>query len=83
MIGYMLAQAYRMGEAGLIAPFEYIAVPLAVFWGFMIFGEVPDATTWTGMALIVGAGLFIVYREVRRSRPISRPRAADTRPKLD
>lgn len=83
MIGYMLAQAYRMGEAGLIAPFEYIAVPLAVFWGFIIFDEVPDATTWTGMALIVGAGLFIVYREVRQSRPISRPRAADTRPKLD
>lgn len=83
MIGYMLAQAYRMGEAGLIAPFEYVAVPLAVFWGFMIFDEVPDMTTWTGILLIVGSGLFIVYREVRRKRPISRPRAADTRPKVD
>ncbi len=80
-IGYMLAQSYRLGEAGLIAPFEYVGVPLAVVWGFIIFGEVPDMTAWTGIMLIVGAGLFIVYREVRRGRPVSRPRAADNRTK--
>lgn len=62
-IAYFLSQSYRMAEAGVIAPFEYIALPLAVFWGWSVFGEVPRPVTWVGIALIAGAGLYVVWRE--------------------
>ena len=63
--GLMVGQAYRMGEAGLIAPFEYVALPLAVIWGLVIFGTLPDIWGWVGIALIVGAGLYTLWRETR------------------
>lgn len=64
--GLMLAQAYRTCEAGLIAPFEYAGMPLAILWGVLAFGTWPDATAWAGMALICGAGLYAAWRETRR-----------------
>lgn len=66
--GYFISQAYRMAEAGLAAPFEYIAMPLAVFWGVMIWDEWPDGYTWAGMSLVIGSGLFIIWRETLRHR---------------
>ena len=62
--GILIAQAYRLCEAALAAPFEYVAVPMAIFWGLMVFGEWPDGTAWIGIALICGAGLYIGWREI-------------------
>jgi drug/metabolite transporter (DMT)-like permease len=66
--GLMVTQAYRTAEAGLIAPFEYVGMPMAILWGLLIFGTFPDAVAWVGIALICGSGLFVLYREtvVRR-----------------
>lgn len=61
--GMMVTQAYRTAEAGLIAPFEYVGMPLAIFWGVVIFGTFPDATAWVGIALICGSGLYVLWRE--------------------
>lgn len=74
--GYAIGRAYQMSEAALVAPFEYSAMPLAIFWGALVFGEVPDAVALVGIALILAAGLVLVWREaaVRRARP-SRPPA--------
>ena len=66
--GLLIAQAYRLCEAGLAAPFEYGAVPLAILWGATIFGEWPDGTAWIGIALICGAGLFVFWREAVAAR---------------
>ena len=66
--GYLISQAYRVAEAGLVAPFEYVAMPLAVFWGVMVWGEWPDAVAWVGISLIGGAGLYVFYRETVRGR---------------
>jgi drug/metabolite transporter (DMT)-like permease len=66
--GLMMSQAYRTTEAALIAPFEYIGMPMAIFWGVVVFGTWPDATAWAGIALICGAGLYTLWREtVRRN----------------
>ena len=66
----LLFQAYRTTEAATIAPFEYVALPFATLWGWLIWGEVPDAVAFTGMALIVGSGVFIILRTERlRSEP--------------
>lgn len=61
--GYLISQAYRLCEAGLAAPFEYVAMAMAVFWGYMVFGQLPDAVAWLGISLIVGGGLFMLWRE--------------------
>lgn len=65
--GLLMSQAYRMNEAALVAPFEYTSMPLAVIWGLMVFGTFPDAQGWIGIALIIGAGLYTLWRgTVRR-----------------
>jgi S-adenosylmethionine uptake transporter len=68
IIGYALSQAYRMADAATVAPFEYIGLPLAVFWGLVIFGELPEWEVWIGMALIIAAGLFVFLRERHKAR---------------
>lgn len=65
--GFFISQAYRISEASLIAPLEYAAMPMAVAFGVIVFGEWPQPQTWAGMALIIGAGLFVFWRESRVS----------------
>ena len=74
--GFFISQAYRVSEASLIAPLEYAALPVGVLFGILIFDEWPAPTTWIGMALIIGAGLFVFWRETKVSNaPIpDRPR---------
>ena len=61
--GFFISQAYRLSEAAFVAPFEYVAMPMAVVWGMTIFGEWPDWSAWIGIGMIVGAGLFLLWRE--------------------
>ncbi len=63
IIGYTLAQAYRQADAAIIAPFEYLGLPLAVFWGWVIWSELPDMAVTAGILLILGSGLFVFIRE--------------------
>lgn len=72
LVGYCLAQAYRLSDAATVAPFEYIGLPLAVFWGWTLWGELPDLAVWIGMALIVAAGLFVFLREQQKARRVAR-----------
>ncbi|QBF33577.1 DMT family transporter [Thalassococcus sp. S3] len=72
IIGYALSQAYRLADAATVAPFEYVGLPLAVFWGWLIWTEVPAWEVWVGMALIMGAGLFVFLREQQMSRRVAR-----------
>ena len=76
--GLMVSQAYRTLEAALVAPFEYSSMPLAIFWGVVIFHRWPDLTAWAGIALICGAGLYTLWRETRRKQEVSDvPRSGD------
>lgn len=66
--GLFISQAYRLSEAAFAAPFEYAAMPMAVMWGVTVFGTWPDRTAWIGIALILGSGLYLVWRESRKGR---------------
>lgn len=68
--GYLISQAYHVAEASYVAPFEYLALPMAVVWGIVVFDEFPDVWDFVGMALILGAGLFMVWREAR-AKPVA------------
>ncbi|MDJ0778887.1 MAG: DMT family transporter [Gammaproteobacteria bacterium] len=71
IIGYSLAQAYRLADAATVAPFEYAGLPLAILWGWLVWNELPVAEVWIGICLIVAAGLFVFFRERVRRRPVN------------
>ena len=66
-----LFNAYRHGRPYIIAPFEYIFLIWAVILGWFIWSETVDLKTWTGIAIIVSAGIFILYREKIRDQNIT------------
>lgn len=68
--GLMLSQAYRTTEAALVAPFEYVGMPMAILWGVLLFGTWPDHTAWVGITLICGAGLYTLWRETLRRKEV-------------
>ncbi len=57
------ARAFAQGEVGVVAPLEYLRMPLAVLFGVMFFAEVPSLTTLAGIAIIAAASVYIVRRE--------------------
>ena len=63
LAAYFISQAYRISKAGIVAPFEYVALPCSIFWSITVFGDWPDTVSWLGIVLIAGAGLFIAYSE--------------------
>ena len=71
IIGYCLSQAYRVADAATVAPFEYVGLPLAVVWGFFVFGDLPVFEVWIGIALILGSGLFVFLRERKKARVLA------------
>lgn len=71
VIGYALSQAYRLADAATIAPFEYTALPLSIFWGWMIFGQFPDRWVLSGIAMIAAAGIYVFVREQKKSRRVA------------
>ncbi|MEZ5830039.1 MAG: DMT family transporter, partial [Dongiaceae bacterium] len=58
----LLTQAYRLAEANFVACFEYTAIIWAILGGYMFFGEVPSISSLLGAALIVVAGLYVLFR---------------------
>lgn len=65
----LLTQAYRIADANAVAPFEYSAMLWGVLWGWAFFAEWPDQIAWLGMAIIVAAGLFVLWRERQKALP--------------
>ncbi len=74
IIGYSLSQAYRLASAATIAPFEYVGLPLAVFWGWIFWDELPGPAIVAGILLITGSGLFVFFREQQKNRPMVKRR---------
>jgi drug/metabolite transporter (DMT)-like permease len=64
----MMIEAFRRGEAALVAPFKYSSLLWATLIGFIAFGELPDRWTIAGAVTIVLAGLYVLYRETQLKR---------------
>ena len=63
-IGFLLLNsAYRIADPATITPFEYSALLPAICWGYLFWGDIPSPNEAIGMILIVGAGVYLFYRE--------------------
>jgi drug/metabolite transporter (DMT)-like permease len=54
-------------DMSLLAPYDYLRLPLVILIGFSVFNEVPGAITFGGVALILASGALLWVRETRRS----------------
>jgi len=59
----VLTSAYREADASVVAPFEYISMIFALAIGYTIFGEAPTRVMLLGAALVIVAGILIIWRE--------------------
>ena len=59
----LLTSSYRYADASLVAPFDYTSMILALGIGYFIFAEVPTGTMLTGAAIVIAAGVLIIWRE--------------------
>ncbi len=66
----MFLSAMRASEASFVAPFGYLTLVYAMVFGYVFFEEIPAAETLYGSALIVFAGLVLLYRE-QKKQPVN------------
>ncbi|MGE6785162.1 DMT family transporter [Ensifer adhaerens] len=63
--GVLGVYAYRAAPASVLAPLQYLEIVSATIFGWLVFGDLPDALKWLGIAIIIGSGLYIIWRERR------------------
>jgi len=61
----LLTESYRYADVSTIAPFEYTSILLGIVISYLLFDDIPTATTLVGTLIVVSAGIFIIYREQR------------------
>ncbi len=59
----LVIKALEVAEVVVVAPIHYTLIIWGTFYGYIVFGQLPDVWTWVGTAIIVGAGLFTFYRQ--------------------
>jgi drug/metabolite transporter (DMT)-like permease len=64
-------RSLKLAPASTVVPYQYTTIVWAVLFGYLVFGDVPDAWMLAGAAIIIGAGLFIFLRERRLARRAS------------
>ena len=56
-------RSLKFAPASVVVPYQYSLIVWAVLFGYVVFGDIPNAATLVGAAIIIGAGLFIFFRE--------------------
>ena len=59
----LLTQSYRYADMSTIAPFEYTSILLGIVIGYVLFDDIPTRTMLIGTVIVIGAGIFIIWRE--------------------
>ena len=66
---FLMARAFELADASLVAPFDYARLPFVTLFGFLLFDQIPDFYTVLGATIIIGSAFYIARREARASRP--------------
>jgi drug/metabolite transporter (DMT)-like permease len=64
----LVVKAFRLAPLSVLAPFQYFEIIAATVLGYSLFGDFPTPSKWLGIGVIVGSGLFILWREHQRAR---------------
>ena len=72
----MMTESYRQTAASTLAPFDYSSMVYGLLLGFLFFGEAPGGQVLVGAAIVIGAGLFIIWRERRLNIDRAAPKRA-------
>lgn len=67
-IHLLVVRAFRMAPLSVLAPFQYFEIIAATGLGYLLFADFPSLSKWIGILVIVGSGLFILWRERQRAR---------------
>jgi drug/metabolite transporter (DMT)-like permease len=59
----LMTESYRFANASTLAPFEYSSMVYGIAIGYLIFAEIPGWSVLVGGTVVIGAGLFIIWRE--------------------
>jgi drug/metabolite transporter (DMT)-like permease len=60
---YLLIQAFADAPVSMLAPFTYTAIVWVTISGYLVFDQLPDLWTIVGAAVIIGSGIYVLYRE--------------------
>jgi drug/metabolite transporter (DMT)-like permease len=63
---YWWTRALHLAPASAVGPFYYLMLVWAILFGLAIWGDWPTLTLLIGSAIVVGSGLFLLWRESRR-----------------
>ena len=65
-VQYLMAQSYKYAEATILVTLRYLAIPLATFFGYVIWSEIPSYNQIIGGLIVIGSCLLITYREIKK-----------------
>lgn len=74
----LLTSSYREADASLVAPFDYASMLFALAIGWFVFAEMPTLPMLAGAALIILAGILIIWRERRLGKDRAQARKVTT-----
>ncbi len=80
--GILSVYAYRAAPASVLAPIQYFEIVSATLFGWLVFRDFPDPVKWLGISIIVGSGLYIIWRERRAAsiKPVTRSETTSVAP---
>lgn len=67
----LMTSALRFGQVATVMVMDYSMLVWATFYGWLVWGGFPSQATWIGAPLIIGAGMIVIWREHKLSRPVS------------
>jgi len=72
----MMTYALSLAPSATLAPLQYFELPVATLFGYLVFHDFPNALSLVGIAIIIGAGLYMIHRERITAGQLSTERAA-------
>ena len=72
----MMTYALSLAPSATLAPLQYFELPVATLFGYLVFNDFPNALSLMGIAIIIGAGLYMIHRERITSKQLITERAA-------
>jgi drug/metabolite transporter (DMT)-like permease len=66
---FCVNRSLKLAPASVVVPYQYTLIVWAILFGYLVFGDVPDALMLIGSVIIIAAGLYIFWREQAVGRP--------------